>query len=63
MVKLSLMISYMFFMINGLYLSHHVLNDYCPKQLIFNDFKAISHFFLYDWKTSHKFSHVFEDLY
>ncbi len=64
MAKLSLMISYMFFMINGLYLSHHVLNDYCCKQLILNDFRAISHFFLYDWKTSsHKFSHIFEDFY
>jgi hypothetical protein len=29
---------------------HHVLNDYGPKQLVRNDFKAISHF-----------CHIFED--
>ncbi len=44
MIKLSLMISHMSFMINGLYLPHHVLNDYCPKQLVHNNFRAINHF-------------------
>ncbi len=23
--------------------AHHVLNDYCPKQFVHNNFKAISH--------------------
>jgi len=32
----------MSFMINVWYLPHHVLNDYCPKQLVRIDFKAIS---------------------
>jgi hypothetical protein len=24
--------------------SHHVLNDYCSKKLVRNDFRAINHF-------------------
>jgi hypothetical protein len=43
MIKLSLMISNMSFVTNGWYLPHHVLNDYCPKKFIHNNFKAITH--------------------
>jgi hypothetical protein len=25
-------------------MAHHILNDYYPKQLIYNDFKVINHF-------------------
>jgi hypothetical protein len=44
MFKLSLMTSHMSFMINGWYLPHDVLNDYCFKQFVCNDFRAIGHF-------------------
>jgi hypothetical protein len=41
MTKLSLMISHMSFMIDELYLSHHILNDYYSKKFVRNDFKVI----------------------
>jgi len=44
MTKLSLMISHMSFMTNGWYLPHHVLNDYCLKWFVRNDFKVMNHF-------------------
>jgi len=46
MTKLLLMTSHMSFMTNGQYLPHHVLNDYRFKQLVRNDFRAISYFYL-----------------
>jgi hypothetical protein len=42
MIKLSLMISHMSLMINVWSLSHRVLNDYCHKQFVHNDFKGIN---------------------
>jgi hypothetical protein len=44
MIKLLLMISHMSFMINGWNVPHHVLNDYCPKELVHNNYRAIKHF-------------------
>jgi hypothetical protein len=63
MIKISLMISHMSVMTNGWYLPHHVLNDYCPKQFVHNDSRAISHFGPLYYNINHKLSHVFEDFY
>jgi hypothetical protein len=45
MTKLSLIISHMSFMIDELYLSHHILNDYYSEQFVHNDFKTIIYFY------------------
>jgi hypothetical protein len=41
------MTSHMFFMIDGWNVPHHILNDYCFQQLVYNNFNTISHFFIY----------------
>ncbi len=46
MTNLSLMISNMSFVTNEWNVSHHVVNNYCSKKLVHNDFKAINHFVL-----------------
>ncbi len=33
-------------------MQHHVLNDYCLKQFVFNDFRAINDFCFYGWNNN-----------
>jgi hypothetical protein len=42
---------------------HHVLNDYCPKQLVHNDLRLLIIFVLYDWNNSHKLNHTFDNFF
>jgi hypothetical protein len=63
MTKLSQMTSHMSFMTNGWNVPHHVLNDYCLKQFVCNDFKAIILFVFYDWNINHKLNHIIENFF
>jgi hypothetical protein len=55
---IKLMISHMSFMTNEWNVPHHVLNDLFVMTL-----GLLIIFVLYDWNTSYKLNHIFEDFF